>query len=81
MNRAIITFDHVLQGEAASLENAIDTAQGLDWSEIETSEFTPTYHCDYCESINGVGIWYDSCADYYFFEDREANAGMLTRAG
>lgn len=66
---AITTFDFVLENQDATLDNAIDAAHGLDWTEIETSEFTPSYHCKYCESINGVGIWYDRAADYYFFED------------
>ena len=38
------------------------------WGEVETSEQTIKYH-NYIDTINGVGIYYDFGADYYFFTD------------
>ena len=65
-------FNHTLQGSEATEENAKAHAMGLDWHHMEAtaqeinSEFT-----QHIETVNGVGIYYDYAADYYFFTDEE----------
>ena len=59
-------FDYIL--ENASETEAIETAQGLDWMEVETEENTYPY-LRYVDTVNGVGIWYNSGCDSYYFTD------------
>ena len=47
-------------------EYALDFARGFVWSEYETRDSTIGY-ANYIDTINGVGIYYDYGADYYFF--------------
>ena len=63
------TYDHILQGEEATEENAILHAQGLDWQEIECKEENPCpdWHYDHCNTVNGIDIYYNRKANYYFF--------------
>lgn len=67
------TYDVILQGDNATEEKAKELAQGLVWGEVETSEMNIKYH-KYIKTINGVGIYYDYGADYYFFTDEEKQA-------
>lgn len=62
----MITFNVILEG--CSEDQARDYALGLDWLDVETSEQTVKYK-NYIDTINGVAIWYDYSADYYFFSD------------
>ena len=64
----MITFDYILQGDDATEQNAIDTANGLDWPELDSSESDIKYS-RYIETVNGVDIYYDYGADYYFFAE------------
>ena len=61
-------FNHILQGEDATKENAYLHARGLDWGEIETHEESFPY-LTYIDSINGVGIYYNYGHDGYYFMD------------
>lgn len=63
------TYDLILQGDEATEENAINTANGLDWQEIETTEQPKPRHSRHVTSVNGIDIYYDYGADYYFFAD------------
>ena len=47
---------------------AIDYANGLVWSEIECSDQSIEYH-NYIDTVNGIDVYYDFGADYYFFTD------------
>jgi len=60
-------FDFIL--ENASEAEAIETAQGLDWSEIEIEEEKKFPYLNYIDTINGVGIWYNFECDSYYFTD------------
>ena len=62
------TFDVILQGEEATEGNAYDVAQNMVWSEVGTT--LDSIRCaSYIDTVNGVGIYYDYAADYYFFTD------------
>jgi len=61
------TFDAILEGHYTQQE-AYDYAMGMVWCEVETTE-QDVYHSDHLESIDGVGVYYNWKADYYFFVD------------
>ena len=61
-------YDFLLQGSEATEENAIDCANGLDWSEIETYEADYPY-LTYVDTINGIDIWYNYGHDAYYFTE------------
>ncbi len=63
-------FDAILEGSEATEENAIDFARGFVWCECESSEQSIGY-AQHVETIDGIGIYYDYGADYYFFTDEE----------
>ena len=62
----MIVFDEIL--ENSTEQEALNHALRMVWGEVETSEQTIKYH-NYIDTINGVGIYYDFGADYYFFTD------------
>jgi len=62
-------FNHILTGEEATEQNAYDHAQGLDWSQCETTEQDKPAHSQYVDSVNRIGIWYCYGTDHYFFEE------------
>jgi hypothetical protein len=58
----------ILQGSEATEENARDFALSYDFSQDDTEEQSYSIHYDnYIDTINGVEIYYNSTADYYFF--------------
>jgi hypothetical protein len=59
------TYDCILQDNP--IENdALDYARGIDWSEIECRESSIAYG-RYVDTVNGIEVYYDFGADYYFF--------------
>lgn len=62
----MIVFDEIL--ENSTEQEALDYAQGIAWCEVESSEQTIKYH-NYIDTIEGIGVYYDFGADYYFFTD------------
>ena len=62
------TFDAILQGSEANEENAIDYARGMDFSECEIEEYN-TKDKTYIDTVNGIDIYYQYVADYYFFAE------------
>ena len=60
-------FDAILQN-GESEQDALDYARGMAWGEVETTE-QKAYHSDHVQTIDGVGVWYNYGADYYFFTD------------
>ena len=60
-------FDPILQN-GESQADAIEYARGLDWSEQEATEQSIAY-AEYIDTIDGIGVYYDYGADYYFFTD------------
>jgi hypothetical protein len=63
-----ITFDATLDGSNNTEQDAIDYARGMVWCELETTEDTISY-ANHIDTIDGVGVYYDFGADYYFFTD------------
>ena len=61
-------YDSILQGGTHTQEEALDWARGMVWCEVETTE-QEIYHSDLIETIDGVGVFYNYGADYYFFTD------------
>lgn len=59
-------YDTILQ--SVTQEEALDYARGMVWEEIETTK-EKIYHSDFIETIEGVGVFYNYMADYYFFTE------------
>jgi len=64
--REFTTFKFILDGGDTTEDDARDCALGIDWMEIETSRQNIRYHRHVGE-WNGVAVYYDYGADYYFF--------------
>ena len=63
------TFDAILDGwEAETDEDAIEYARDMVWSEVETKEQEIGY-ANHIADVDGVGVYYDYGADYFFFTD------------
>ena len=60
-------YDATLEGWHTQ-EEALDYARGMVWCEIETTE-EEVHHSNLIETIEGVGVFYNYMADYYFFTD------------
>lgn len=60
------TIGPILQGEESTEENARDFALGFVWCEAEVIKQT-IGHARYVDTVNGIEIYYDYAADYYFF--------------
>ena len=63
-------YDIILEGHEATEKNAVDLCNGLDWQDVETSE-KPFSHIDYVNTINGIDIFYNATADYYYFAESD----------
>lgn len=62
------TFSTILQGSEAEESFALEFAQGYDFSEDKTEDYNRTLHHDrYINTVNGIEIYYNRTADYYFF--------------
>jgi len=63
------SFSTILQGEEATEEYAIEFARCFDFSESETEEVTTRhkYYFIFIDTVNGIKIYYQWRADYYFF--------------
>ena len=62
----MLVFHAIL--ENATEEDALQYVRGMAWGEVESSEQDIAYK-RHIEDIDGVGVWYDYGADYYFFTD------------
>ncbi|MFT6841802.1 MAG: hypothetical protein ACI8Q1_000239 [Parvicella sp.] len=69
-------FDSICQGSDATEEIAREFASGFDFSESETSELNSPFK-SYIDTVNGIEIYYDYAADYYFFSPKESTAKNL----
>ena len=61
-------YSVILQGEEATEHNARNFALWFDFSESEVEEYSGA-HNDYIDTVNGIDIYYQYGADYYFFVD------------
>lgn len=61
------TYDTILSGpEADSEQDAIEYARDVVWSEVAVSTDNIAY-ARYVDTVDGVEVYYDFGADYYFF--------------
>ena len=60
------SYDHILQGDEATEDNAIQCAKNVAWNEIETTEQN-IEHARHVRRVDDIEIYYDYAADYYFF--------------
>lgn len=64
----MLVYSTILQGSEATEKNALNFAQGYDFSEDETENFN--YNSSYfVDTVNGIDIHYNYKADYYFFSE------------
>lgn len=65
----MLVYDTILGAhKQVNHDYAIDYARGMVWSECETTEQDIRYK-DHIKTVEGVGVYYDFGADYYFFTD------------
>lgn len=65
-------FDFILQNDPSLVDAQLICVDGAILSESEVTEQSkPTHSRAEGDPINGVQIWYDYGADYYFFEEVE----------
>ena len=62
-------YNHILEGHAATLENAILHAQHLDWQSIDKTDNNSLPYMEYKDTYNGIEIWYNYGSDIYLFTD------------
>ena len=58
------TYEAILQEVEES--EALEYARGFVWSECETTE-QQIARARHVDDIDGIEVWYDYGADYYFF--------------
>jgi hypothetical protein len=61
------TYDAIIDGWQGE-EAALDFARGYVWCEVEAKPDN-IGHANHIDTIDGVGVYYDYAADYYFFTD------------
>jgi len=63
-------FNAMSNEQEHCIEEAMDYARGMVWSEVETTEQTIKY-TEHVGEHEGVDVYYDYGADYFFFVDSE----------
>ena len=63
----MLVYGAILDGYNTQ-QGAIDYARGMVWGECEATEQNIKYR-DYIDTVDGIGVYYDFGADYYFFTD------------
>jgi len=70
----MLVYNVILDGSNDYIhDDAIDYARGMVWIECEATEQDIRYK-DHIDTVNGVGVYYDFCGDYYFFTDETDEA-------
>ena len=64
----MMVYDAILEGDDATEADALEYAQGMVWDEVEVSEQEIKYS-KFVDTVNGIDVYYDYGADYYFFAD------------
>jgi hypothetical protein len=64
----MMVYDAILEGDEATEANALDYARGMVWDEVEVSEQEIKYS-QFIDTVNGIDVYYDYGADYYFFAE------------
>lgn len=60
-------FDAIL--ENTTQEHALDYARQMVWSDVEGSHTDLPLYGRHVHTVDGIGVYYDHGADYYFFTD------------
>ena len=60
-------FDAILDNTTE--EHALDYARGMVWDEAEGRHTDWPRYRQRVDTVDGVGVYYDYGADYYFFTD------------
>ena len=63
-------YDVILEADGYTKEDAIEYARGMVWNECEWRPGEIGYH-QHIDTVQGVGVWYDYGANYYFFTDED----------
>jgi hypothetical protein len=62
------TFSTILQGSEAIEKFALEFALQYDFSQDDVEEYSHHFLYDtYVDTVNGIEVYYNSTADYYFF--------------
>lgn len=69
------TYDVILNGHESE-QDALDYAAGMVWCECETRQQSIAYG-RYVGEVDGVEIYYDYGADYYFFCPSDTEEGFI----
>lgn len=64
------TYNVTLQGHSYTHAQAVEWARGFVFSECELTDNNIRFK-DSIGTANGVEVWYDFGADYYFFSPEE----------
>ena len=70
------TYSTILQGNESTEENAREFAQGFDFSEDDTEEYNIDSRSDFIDTVNGIDIYYNMGADYYFFAESDEDESL-----
>lgn len=65
-------YNDILDGHEATCDlAALNFAQGIcaDWSTMNWDKLPA--HSRFIDSVNGINVYYDYAADYYFFTETE----------
>ena len=60
-------FDEILDNTTE--EHALDYARIMVWGEVEGRHTDWPWYRQHVDTVDGVGVYYDYGADYYFFTD------------
>jgi len=60
-------FDAILDNTTE--EHALDYARGMVWDEAEGRDTDWPKYWRHVDTVDGVGVYYDYGADYYFYTD------------
>ncbi len=61
-------YDLTLSGQEYNNSTVLDFVRGFVWCECPTCEQTISYG-RFIATVNGIDVYYDYGADYYFFVD------------
>lgn len=63
-------YPQILQHGGVDEQEALDWAAGFEFGEHDT-QVQDIKYAEYVDTVNGIGVYYDYGADYYFFTDDE----------
>jgi hypothetical protein len=66
MKTTAIFYSHILQGHEATEKNAIEHANGYDFTQEEAKENSFPF-LNYINTINGIEIYYNYGSDCFYF--------------